>query len=274
MAGNSFITTTVYKKEQTFAEKRRKLFREAISFTAGTLEKPHKHLISVISGAQEAYFLKPGKETLRKHPNMHDMLPVVGTQTVNYTEKWTFAHMWEYLLKISLIQQEAFKKLLTLLYRICYLMDHREDENGKIRYSPPEEISEYILNVERYVLKAGFAEKFKTTEIELSGFLYFTDLLAWNEDVKYHQTPSGGDDFTDSRRTAVGRVNTVKSIISAPLLISEFIADVIDKTMTKGVINVKLITQAVQRFSQTRGLCVLSNTDLLKHLSPYLEAGA
>lgn len=99
--------------------------------------------------------------------------------------------------------------------------------------------------------------------------MHFIDLLGWNEDVKYHIV-DGKPDFKKFPPKA-GRVNTILSVISAPLLISNFIFDIIYKTEHKGIIDVKLITQTIQMFAKSRGICVLTNKELLNQLTPYLE---
>jgi hypothetical protein len=58
-----------------FIEKRAMLIEEAINFPQGTIEKPKKNIVAKITNGKEVYFLKPGKETLRKTPNVHDMFP-------------------------------------------------------------------------------------------------------------------------------------------------------------------------------------------------------
>ena len=158
-----------------------------------------------------------------------------------------------------------------MLYRNCFLLDHQEIEKGKFRYLPSKGISDYINNLEAFVLKDGFMDKFKTKEIGLLEYLHFMDLLGWNEDVKYHIV-KGKPDFKKYDKK-VGRVNTILSVISAPLLISNFILDIIYKTEKKGIIDVKLITSTIQMFAKSRGICVLTNKELLKQLTPYLENG-
>jgi hypothetical protein len=251
---------------KNFIEKRAKLIEEAINFPQGTFENQIKTVISTLSNGKEAYFLKPGKETLRKKPNVHDMFPNV---TDNF-DGWAFEQIWEYLIKISIIQQAAFKKVLVLLYRLCFFIDHKLDVNNNFRYAVSKEILTYIDNLDNFVLKDGFKEKFKTSEVDLLKFLYFVDLLAWNEDVKYHSTENKVD-FAGQYEKNAGRVNTILTIISAPILISKFINNIIENTKTNGVIDVKLITTTIQKFTKTRGLCVLSNTQLLDFLQPYLQ---
>ena len=263
------IKTKIFKSNRELTDKRTKRIEEAIAFEGGTIENPKKHLISSLPNGKEAYFFKPGKETLRKVPNVYDMLPNVGANGVSETEGWAFEKIWEYLIKISIISQSTFKKVLVLLYRNCYLLDHQEIEEGEFRYLPSKEISDYINNIEAFVLKDGFMDKFKTEEIGLLEYLYFIDLIGWNEDVKYHIV-GGKHDFKKYAKK-VGRINTILSVISAPLLISNFILDIIYKTEKKGIIDVKLITSTIQMFTKSRGICVLTNKELLKQLTPYLE---
>ena len=250
-----------------FVEKRALLIEEAINFPKGAFDNPKKIVTTKITDGSEAYFLKPGKETLRIKPNVHDMNPNVA----NNFDKWAFEQIWEYLIKISIIQQAAFKKTLVLLYRLCYFSDHIFID-GKLRYKPSGLIQEYISNLEKFVLKHGFQEKFRRSEeANLLQFLYFVDLLAWNEDVKYHSAENKAD-FSESSRKNVGRVNTILTIISAPILISKFIENIIENTKRNGVIDVKLITTTIQKFTKTRGLCILSNKQLIDFLHPYLDS--
>ena len=100
-------------------------------------------------------------------------------------------------------------------------------------------------------------------------FQHFIDLLGWNEDVKYHIVNDKPDFVKYNNK--VGRVNTILTVLSAPLMISNFILDIINKTEKKGIIDVKLITSTIQKFAKTRGICVLSNKELVKQLNPYLE---
>lgn len=243
---------------------------EAIAFEGGTFDNRKKHLISSLPNGKEAYFFKPGKEAKRKIPNIHDMNPNVGQNEISETDSWAFDKIWEYLIKISIINQITFRKVLVLLYRNCFMLDHVDNDNGKIRYSPSAELLAYIDKLE-FSLKDGFKDKFKTEEIGLLEYLHFVDLLGWNEDIKYHIINSQPDFKKYDKK--VGRTNTMLTIICAPLMISNFIQDIIQKTNNHEVINVKLITSTIYNFTISRGICVLSNEQLLTELNPYLENG-
>ena len=218
MTEHDLIKTKIFKSNKNFIQQRSVRIAEAIAFESGTIKNPMRTLISVLPNGKESYFFKPGKETQRATPNIHDMFPNVGSNGISETKSWGFEKIWEYLIKISIISQSTFKKALVLLYRNCFLLDHQEIEEGKFRYLPSKEISDYINNIESFVLKDGFVDKFKTTEIGLLEYLYFIDLIGWNEDVKYHIV-EGQPDFIKYDKK-VGRVNTILSVISAPLLIT------------------------------------------------------
>jgi len=267
MAEHDIIITKIFRSNENFIDQRSVRITEAIRFESGTIGNPMKTVISILPNGKEAYFLKPGKETLRATPNIHDMFPNVGSNNQSETDGYTFEIMWAYLIKISIINQITFKKILVLLYRLCFLLDHQEIEAGKLRYSPSKDLSDYIDKI-AFSLRDGFKDKFKTEEIGLWEYLYFIDLIGWNEDVKYHVIDSKPNFETVNKKT--GRVNTILTIISAPLMVSNFIQDIIQKTKNYGIIDVKLITSTIQKFTKSRGICVLSNKDLSEYLQPYL----
>lgn len=269
MTEDSIIKTKIFRSNNNFIRQRSVRIVEAIAFESGTIAEPTKTVISTLPNQKESYFFKPGKETLRKKPNVYDMSPNVGAKGISETESWAFEKILEYLIKISIINQITFKKVLAILYRNCFLIDHQEVEKGKFRYLPSNDLLNYIDKIE-FGLKDGFTDKFKTKEIGLLEFLHFIDLLGWNEDVKYHIV-EGKPDFKKYSKK-VGRVNTILSLISTPLMISDFILDIIHKTEKKGIIDVKLITSVIQKLTKSRGICVLPHTTLQEYLNPYLES--
>ena len=256
-------------EKENFLEIKRSLIAEAVKFESGNAARRKKTVVSYWDNIGEASFSKPGKEASRATPNAYDMYPMIWYNNKDITEKFSFDDIWTYLLKVFLIHKGTFVKTLVLLYRLCYFSDHRY-ENNRWRYFPSQEICKLIHDLDSLVLKDGFGDKFKEREqITLMQFLLFVDLLSWNEDVKYN-APKGMPYFKTISESKTGRTNTVLSIISAPLLISEFIEDIISKTQSGGAINVNLITSVIQKFTRSRGLCVLSDNELQNALSPYL----
>ncbi|MCL2888466.1 MAG: hypothetical protein FWF35_04130 [Elusimicrobia bacterium] len=282
MTKEIFIKTRLFKNNSDFIEQRKKLIQEAISFKSGNQTQREKTITSVFGCNKAACFSKPGKEAARKNnPNLLDMYPSVEENEKELFQSWAFQQIWEYLIKISIIQHDAFKKVLVLLYRLCFFIDHKENTAHQFRYAPSNEVLNEIENIQKYVLIPGFKERFGTTqEVELLDFLYFVDLLSWNEDVKYRTKKEPGEFFKKNKNGTyslstgecwAGRVNTILSIISAPLMISKFIDNIIYATANKGTIDVRLITTTIQTFAKTRGICVIHDRELLAYLSPYLE---
>ncbi|OGU13013.1 MAG: hypothetical protein A2X61_10550 [Ignavibacteria bacterium GWB2_35_12] len=249
-----------------FHEKRKVRISEAILFKLGTKYKPKKTLITTLFNGKEVYFMKPGKEVFRENPNIHDMYPCIGKNGNNEVEGFAFDDIWEYLIKISIINQLTFKKVLTIIYRLCYFFDHTIIEQNKIRYNPNEKLTDYLFKLD-FSLKDGFADKFKKEELGLFEFLHFIDLLGWNEDVKYN-TIDSKPFIGKNKRT--GRVNTILSIISVPLMVNDFLANIIENVNYIEKINVKLILSTMQKLSKSRGICVLTNRELVNYLKPFL----
>ena len=268
MTEENAIITALATNDPAYKPKREQRINEALAFAGGTDETPNKHLISVLSTGKEAYFMKPGKEAQRKSPNIHDMLPEVGKDGTSETDTFTFEIIWEHLVEISIINQILFKKVLVLLYRNCFFLDHVADEHGNIRYLPSPEVLDCIEKID-YAVRTGFDDKFKKTKIGLLEFLHFIDLLGWNEDVKYHVANNTAD-FT-KRPTNTGRHNTIISVISVPLMINDFLSNVIENVDRVERINVRLILSTMQKLSKARGVYPLSHKRLQVYLSPYLN---
>jgi len=239
-------------------DKRRKRIQEAMSWESGTEENPCKHVVAILPNNIEIFFLKPGKEVFnRRRPNPYDMFPVVGRPDI----KLKFEDVWSSLSKISLVDFDSFKAVLTLVYRNAYLLDHVEKSNGIIRYQPREEIITCITNVNHEI---GDLEPFG-----LLGLLHFLDILGWNEDMKYHvednrPTFSGKYDFK------VGRINTLLTCVRVPYQASLFVTHCLSKINERKNINFSLLYTIMQQFAKSRGTCTPTQQQLIDWLSPYI----
>jgi hypothetical protein len=238
--------------------KRLKMIQEALKWSKGTFEKPDKHVISKLPNCLEVYFLKPGKETNNvTRPNPHDMMPVVG----NPLHKLRFDEVWSFLSKISLVDFESFKAVLTLVYRNAFLLDHVESQTGVLRYQPSPKIIDFVSEVDK---KAAGVSPFG-----LMGLLHFLDILGWNEDVKYHvenniPTFSGRYDFK------VGRINTLLTCIRVPYQASSFVKSCIDTSKVSKEIDFMNLYTIMQQFAKSRGTCTPTQEQLRNWLSPFI----
>ena len=267
MREDDIIKTPVCGNTAALSLLREKRIKEALAFPSGTPGRQRKRVIAKLPSGKQVYFLKPGKEAERQNrPNVNDMLPCVGGFTD--TNAPTFELIWEHLVKIAIVSPILFKKVLVLLYRNCYFLDHEEAGSGRVRYAPSPALADYIGKID-FALKCGFKDKFKKDVTGLLEYLHFIDLLGWNEDVKYHA--SGGTSavrYSDNKNK--GRTNTIISVISVPLMINDFLSNIMENVERKEKINVRLILSTMQQLSKSRGICVLSSVKLLEYLSPHL----
>ena len=235
--------------------KRKRIMRikEAIEFEVGTKEMPKEHLIGIVNG-HKVYFKKPGKEYFReKKRNINDMTPCVE----DFYDRYSFGDIWKDMLNLSVrISEDSYKKLNVLLYRLAYLMDCQEID-GKIRYNPTGEIYEIIKDIQKEI-------DLKKYDFKVIEFLNFIDILSWNEDVKY-QTECK---FENPRK---GRINTILSLISIPLIFKEFVDLVIEKKDYLHELDYSILIDVANNFSRTRGVQPISNKKLIKYLTPYLS---
>jgi len=244
------------REKEPFVKKRRKRIEEAVSWEGGpSTENPEEIVVDKLPSGQEAYFLKPGKETERKEPNPNDMAPRIEGVYKNYT----FQDTWEIISRTSVKNFEYFKALLVLIYRNTYLLDHREKKGG-IRYDPSEEIKDVIKTLDK---------EFKDIlpEGNTLGLLYFLDLLGWNEDVKYQAPRTDYDLFSDFN---VGRVNNLLTSIKIPYKLSVFVRDVLDYSGDPKEIPFGEGLETVQDLTVSRGTCKPTQGELREWFSPML----
>ncbi len=241
-------------------EKRTTRIQEAIDIKFNDPQNPVKYIVDKLPDGTDVYFMKPGKEYFQKKakPNPNDMSPNVGNQFANYE----FADIWAILCEIySKTGLDNYKKLSVILYRLAYLIDF-DYKNGKLRFCPNKEIQQLIDEIQEKVSN-------KKIQINILAFINFIDVLSWNEDVKYHVTDNKPD-FSDSGKRKNGRINTVLSCISVPILFHEFVNEVLTNKDNKENIDFTILINIAQKFAKSRGVHTLSAKELVKFLSPYL----
>ena len=128
--------------------------------------------------------------------------------------------------------------------------------NGKVRFSPSEELIAEINNIQSEINQ-------KEIDFKVLEFLNFLDLVGWNEDVKYQSNLI----FDNAKK---GRINNILSMISIPLIFRNFVDEVIENKENLKKIDFSELIDIAQDFSRTRGVSPISNARLIEHLSPYL----
>jgi hypothetical protein len=242
-------------------EKRKKRIEEALRFPSGTNGSPVKNHIQDLPNGKEAFFLKPGKEAFRKkNLNPNDMKPIVGSSKDE--SMLSFDKIFENILKVSLHDEDSFKKILVLIYRLAYMLDCRENEDKVIRYLPSKEIANCIDCLDTEIKKSF-------PDYDLWGLLYFLDLLGWNEDVKYH-VENGKPVFNEKSNFDVGRINTLLSCIGVPYLAYQFVKHVLDNKDDPKKIEHVILVDIIQRLLKSRGICKPKQKEIVDWLKPYV----
>lgn len=241
-------------------EKRKARIREALDIKFTDPYKPVKYVVDTLNGGTEVFFIKPGKEYFRKLPNLNDMSPNVG----KYYENFSFSDIWELLCKLyNTISLVNYKKLSVIIYRMAYFLDFSYVD-GKLRFTPGNELKKETEEIQREICD-------KKLNVDIVSFLHFLDVLSWNEDVKYH-TCNNMPDFSDGSKRKNGRINTLLSCISVPMLFQKFVDGVLKCNGKKEDIDFSIIIDVAQKFAKTRGVQPLSNKELINLFSPYLTA--
>lgn len=69
----------------------------------------------------------------------------------------------------------------------------------------------------------------------------------------------------------MGRINTILSCISIPILFQEFVDEVLLHKDDKANIDFSIVINVAQTFSRTKGVHPLSNKKLAELLNPFLQ---
>ena len=184
---NKELVLTAGLKLSSFARSRRaEMLKEAIAFPKGKNQEKRKITEIYKSGDFVVAVGKPGKEASpdfkRKHyitgettNNPNDMNPFIMENGVKVGNDLTFEALFEqieHLMRADVFGLELFGMLI---FRTAFMLDHKQNQEGKWRYIPPKEALS--------LLKKRLPE---IGGVPIDVFLYFLDVLALNEDVKMH----------------------------------------------------------------------------------------
>lgn len=106
-----------------------------------------------------------------KGNNPNDMCPTVWVDGREVEFDGSFDHVFNFFQQVSHIDTRALEILGCLMFRNAYLLDHDE----KLKYHPSKEALEYLNRV---------IPEYEGISVE--AYLHYMEMIAWNEDVKYH----------------------------------------------------------------------------------------
>ena len=177
--------TSIKGKE---ANKRRALikmqqFEELLMLDSGpTFENQKVNILYQFKSGFQVGLAKPGKEVFEdskkyfdghKSNNPNDMTPKVffNNNPIQYDQSFNgifkaFVHHYK--------EESELRLVGALLYRMAFLLDHKRNNDGYWRYMPPLEIVEQV----ELKIPSMLGMPFRV-------FLFYLEMLACNEDVKY-----------------------------------------------------------------------------------------
>lgn len=204
LAINKEIALPIGVKLSPFARTRRvEMTTEAIGWTKGKSQEKRK--ITEIYKADDFVVAvgKPGKEAApdfkRKHyitgaimNNRNDMNPFVMKRGIKVGNDLTFSELFEQIEHLMRADVFGLEILGMLVFRMAFMLDHKQNENKQWRYIIPKES---LVILQKILPKIG--------DVPTDVFLYFLDVLALNEDVKMHTLGH------ENARHDYGRINTL-----------------------------------------------------------------
>lgn len=146
---------------------------------------------------------KPGKEadinykgfrnykTGIKGNNPNDMNPHILHNGKKIEKDLTFQEIFEEVEKMKRADLFGLELFGMLIFRMAFMLDHKEDSNGNVRYSPD--------NILLGILEKRIPE---ISEKKIKPFLFYLDILGLNEDIKVNE---GGHGLSGD----YGRINTL-----------------------------------------------------------------
>lgn len=127
----------------------------------------------------------------QKGNNPNDMKPTVWLDGKEIDFDGSFDHVFNFFQYVSKTDMRALEILGCLFFRNAYLLDH----DANMNYAPPQEAIDYLNKV------------IPTFEgISTEAYLHYLEMIAWNEDIKYHTL---GYDV----HTGIGRRNNMLTYV-------------------------------------------------------------
>jgi hypothetical protein len=155
---------------------RDKSIDDAIALPGGP--SPKEKIFHTLWTGQNGYEVgvgKPGKETEREKPNLHDMWPFIRKGESFEGESASFKKIFHELEHMENKSRYSLELLACLLARSAFMLDH-EIRDGRVVYDPPQIILDEITKDIQQVFK-----------VPLDVFLQYLEMIALNEDTKYQR---------------------------------------------------------------------------------------
>lgn len=187
--------------------------------TNGSLER--RILLYETLRGEKLFYQYPGKES-RREGNKNfpfDAKPMLVKSNGDIAADMDFKKIWDIIDKMGNDHKADMDILGTIFLRIAYMIEYRNNDNiynysdvdlltGNIEGNGTVPLKWNSLCLDSDILET-LNDKFNLNEMSLEAFLYYNDILAQNEDIKYYYLK--GNDENQVLKNGNGRINNCLS---------------------------------------------------------------
>ncbi len=236
-------------------------------------------LIHETSSSEKFFIQYPGKESSRKGDAERpwDFRPRAYVEkSLSWLSDMSFRDIWDIMNEnfkkiIDSNKIEVFEIIVILLYRMAFMIDYLKLDNFNTKY-----VDLYIdKDIEKEIINKGSVNqksfyKYNPDErilnylenkchtiwggLSLEGFLYYNELLMWNEDCKYYYR-----DIIKKKKSWNGKVGRVNNALTHISIIGFLL----------GFITFSKVCSNLSR----QGVSPISNKDLKEYFKDYFSSG-
>lgn len=187
--------------------------------TNGSLER--RILLYETLKGEKLFYQFPGKESRREGEKNFplDAKPMLVKSNGDIADDMDFKKIWDIIDKMGSDHKADMDILGTIFLRIAYMIEYRYNDNifnyydvdlvtGNIVENGTVPLKWNSLYLDSDILET-LNDKFNLNEMSLEAFLYYNDILAQNEDIKYFYLK--GNDENQVLNKGNGRINNCLS---------------------------------------------------------------
>jgi len=283
---NNFLKFPLSKSGKTSPSYNKRLnnifwIRDLNRVGLGYKKNERQLLIHETDAGEEIFIQYPGKESSKEGDNKRpwDFRPrVYIKKSLSWLDDMSFMDVWDvindnYKKIIDVNKEEVFRIIAVLFYRMAFLIDHIESGKFDTKYidlSFEDNIEKETKSPESLELTSFY--KYSPNKdlldylerkcptiwggLSIEGFLFYNELLTWNEDCKYYYRNVVVKRNNDWIGTT-GRINTALTHMRIISLLLDYIP----------------FSRICMGFSRGRGVSPITNKEVKEYFEDYIISG-